>query len=129
MQERAPRETVGPVEEILTAAGQLALASEFRFDYWNTQSEHLFFLVKKGRKRHDGKWCITHGDGMSAYWDGTGWNDAIRGEDAYRYELEDALVIAKRLAFEENQRIVDIMEGKVGGIRNGPYDLAGKEKA
>jgi hypothetical protein len=116
------------VEGVLTAAGQLAHASEFRFDYWHTEAEHRFFLVKKGWKRYDGRWCITDGNGMSDYWDGEDWSSGLRGPDAYRYSLEEALVIAKRLAFEENQRIVAIMENSVGGIRGGSYDHAARKE-
>lgn len=114
--------------EVLTGRGQLALASEFRFDYWHTDAEHRYYTVKRGRGRLDGKWCILDGVELDmciwAYWDGTCWNPEIRGEDAYRYELEEALVITKKLAFEENQRVIDVMERRFGEFRGGRYDMA-----
>jgi hypothetical protein len=110
----------------LTATGQLAYASEFRFDYWRTEAEHRYFTVRKGRRSNDGRWAICDGGEFGAYWDGKDWNTELRGPDAYRYDLEEALPVAKRLAFEENQRWVAIMEARFGGFRGGPYDM--KEK-
>lgn len=115
------------MEDILTAHGQLALASEFRFDYWHTEAEHRYFTVRRGRNRNDGKWAICDGGESSAYWNGTEFSFELRGPEAYRYALEVALVIAKRLAFEENQRTVEILENAVGGIRGGPYDMAARK--
>lgn len=114
--------------DILTAAGQLVYASEFRFDYWRLDSGgHRFYSVRKGRGHNDGRWAICDGGESGAYWDGTEWNASLRGPSAYRYELEDALKIAKRLAFEENQRWVGIMEAKFPGtIRGGSVDMAAK---
>lgn len=115
--------------EVLTAQGQLALASEFRFDYWHTDAEHRFYVVKRGRKHLDGMWCILDGvelAGSWAYWDGVCWNAEVRGKDAYRFGLEEALVTAKRLAFEENQDVIGIMEKRFGGFRGGSYDLAAR---
>lgn len=110
----------------MTAAGQLAVASEFRFDFWRTEADHRYYTVRKGRRHNDGMWAICDGGEFGAYWDGTEWNDSIRGPDAYRYaELEVALVVARDLAFIENQRWVAIMEAKYPGeIRGGPYDQA-----
>lgn len=99
----------------MTAAGQLAVASEFRFDYWHTQSEHKFYTVRRGVKGYEAGWAISDGGASGPFWDGAGWNDDIRGEDAYRYELEDALLIARRLAFAENQHIIGIMENQFPG--------------
>ncbi len=115
--------------ELLTAQGQLALASEFRFDYWHTKAEHDFYTVKRGRKGLDGRWCVLSGVELSGciwwYWDGEKWNAEVRGKDAYRFDLEEALLIARRLAFEENQRIVETMERRFPGeFRGGPVDMA-----
>lgn len=111
--------------EIRTAAGQLAHCSAFRFDYWHTEVVHRFYSVIKGRRQYDGRWAIVDGGDMGAYWDGSEFLTGIKGPDAYRYtDLEEALMIAKRLAFEENQRVVGIMEARFGGFRGGVYDQA-----
>lgn len=108
----------------MTAAGQLAVASEFRFDYWHTEIEHHFYTVRRGMKRYDGRWGINEGGSMGVYWDGEKWGP-VRGPDAYRYELEEALPIARELAFEENQRVIGIMEGRFPGeFRGTRFDLA-----
>jgi hypothetical protein len=114
------------VSGILTAQGQLALASEFRLDYWHTHAEHRYYAVRRGRGRNDGRWAVCDGGEFGAYWDGTDWNAGLRGPDAYRFELEEALVIAKRLAFEENQHVIAIMEARFGGFAGGPYDMAAR---
>lgn len=106
-------------EELLTAGGQLGRASEFRFDYWRTDTEHACYLVKRGKLHSDGRWCITSGESMSAFWDGQDWNDEIRGPDAYKYDMEEAMLIARRLAFEENQRIIEYMEDRFPGMYRG----------
>jgi hypothetical protein len=109
---------------ILTAAGQLAYVSEFRFDYWHTESEHRYYTVCRGVKQHDGRWGINEGGVMGVYWDGEKW-DHVRGPDAYRYDLEEALPIARRLAFEENQHVIEIMENRFPGeFRGRRYDQA-----
>jgi len=118
--------------EILTSAGQLGLASEFRFDYWRTDIEHRYFLVKRGRRAFDQNWVIIDGEvsGMPSFWDGADWRTDLLGPDAYRWELEPALVVTKELAFEENQRMIAVMESRFGGYRGGKHDLAArKEKA
>jgi hypothetical protein len=112
------------VAGVLTAQGQLALASEFRFDYWHTDMEHRYYTVRRGMKRNDCRWAVCDGGEMGSYWDGQDWNENLRGPDAYRYELEEALLVARRLAFEENQRVVAIMEARIGGVVGGPYDMA-----
>lgn len=112
---------------ILTAAGQLAHASEFRFDYWHTrEGEHRFFTVRKGQGLNDGRWGICNGH---AFWDGGEWDDNLRGPSAYRYDLDDALLVAKRLAYEENQRCVALLEARYPGQIRGSYlDMASREK-
>jgi len=111
--------------DILTCAGQLELASEFRFDYWHTDNEHRFYTVSRGVRKYSTLWGVCEGGSTGAFWvPEEGWGYA-RGYDAYRFELEDALKIAKRLAFEENQKIIGVMEGKFPGeFRGGPYDQA-----
>jgi hypothetical protein len=111
--------------EGLTDEQKLLYSSEFRFNYWRTESEHRFYTVRMGVKRNDGRWGINDGGAFGACWDGKDWGDELRGPDAYRYDLDEALVITKRLAFEENQRIVAIMEARFPGqFRGGPYDMA-----
>lgn len=112
---------------ILTAAGQLAHASEFRFDYWRTrEGEHRYFTVRKGTGRNDGKWGVSNGH---AFWDGNEWDDSLRGPSAYRYDLDDALLVAKQIAFEENQRIVDLLEAQYPGKIRGSYlDMTSRGK-
>jgi hypothetical protein len=117
------------VAGVLTAEGQLALASEFRFDYWHTDRKHYSYTVRRGRGANDSRWAICDGGEFGVYWNGSDWCDPPLGPDAYRYELEEALVIAQRLAFEENQRWIALFEERVGGTRGGPYDMAaGKGK-
>jgi hypothetical protein len=112
------------VEGILTAAGQLAHVSEFRFDYWHTDVEHRYYTVRRGVNRYDGRWGVNEGGVMGVYWDGEGWAH-VRGSGAYRYELEEALPIAQRLAFEENQHVIMVMENRFPGeFRGGPYDMS-----
>lgn len=113
--------------ELLTAAGQLELASEFRFDFWHTEYEHRFFAVRKGWGHAGNGWAITKGSVSGPFWDGDGWNDTVRGRDAYRYELEEALMIARHLAFEENQRMIAVMERLLPGeFKGGPCDQAAR---
>jgi hypothetical protein len=118
------------VAGILTAAGQLAHASEFRFDYWRLESgEHRFFTVRKGFGHNDGRWAICNSVGGIAYWDGQEWDNCLRGPSAYRYDLDDALLVARDLAFEENQRWVAIFEAKrPGEFRGSSLDMAAQKK-
>lgn len=114
------------MEDVLTAAGQLAIATEFRFDVWRRGHEHRYLTVKRGHGKIPNGWAIA--DGESAYgrfWDGELWSCECRGADAYRWELEEALVLAKDLAFGANQEMVDMMEGRFPGeFRGGPLDFA-----
>jgi hypothetical protein len=116
------------VEGILTAAGQLAHASEFRFDFWRTrEGEHRYFVVRRGSGHNDGRWAICNGNAGAAYWDGSEWDDNLRGPSAYRYDLDDALLMTKQLAFEENQRYVALLEAKYPGQIRGSYlDMASR---
>lgn len=115
------------MKDVLTAAGQLALVSEFRLDYWRTKNDHRFFTVQRGRKLCDGMWAICDGGEFGACWNGETWSHECRGLDAYRYELEEALRIAKELALAENQHIIEVMEKRFpGDFRGGPFDLAAK---
>lgn len=112
--------------ELLTAQGQLSLASEFRFDVWHTEHEHEYITVKKGRRKLEEKWAISAGESEHGhFWDGDHWNFEIRGADAYVWELEPALVLARKLAFDMNQGVVDRQERRFPGeFRGGPYDQA-----
>jgi hypothetical protein len=119
------------VEGVLTAAGQLARMSEFRFDVWHSEDEHQYITVKRGRGRiPSGKWAIAAGESASGrFWNGEVWSFEIRGLDAYIWDLEEALVTAQRLAFKANQLKVDIMERRFPGeFRGGPYDHAARKE-
>lgn len=108
------------MEGILTAAGQLAHASEFRFDVWRVKTgEHRFYTVRRGKSHNSDRWAICDGD--FSFWDGKEFDDELRGPSAYRYDLDDALLIAKRLAFEENQRLVELLEARNPGEIRGSY--------
>lgn len=116
---------------ILTAAGQLAHASEYRFDYWRTRDEHRFYAVRKGWRKAAAGWAIIDGPAEAGlfgpFWDGREWNHEIRGLDAYRFQLEPALLVAQHLAFEENQRMIDVMERRFpGNFRGSPFDFSWK---
>lgn len=111
---------------VLTAQGQLALASEFRFDVWSSEFEHEYITVKLGRMKVRGKWAIAAGEEQfGRFWDGECWDLNLRGEGAYRWDLEEALVLARDLAYVANQEKVDMMERRFPGeFRGGPYDMA-----
>jgi hypothetical protein len=113
------------VEDLRTAHGQLAVASEFRFDYWHTRSEHQSYTVRRGVGKLEHRWAICHGGELGEKWNGEEWCMSLYKEDAYRFELEEALLIARHLAFEENQRTVARMERMLPGeIRGSAYDQA-----
>lgn len=106
----------------MTAHGQLAVASEFRFDYWHTrEGEHRYYTVSRGVGKLEHRWAICNGGPLGEKWDGESWQQSIYKADAYRYELEEALVTARQLAFYENQRLVSITESRMPGQIKGSY--------
>lgn len=117
------------MNDLKTAKGQLAIASEFRFDYWRTGHQHKFYTVARGRRGYDHKWAILDGGEFGVSWDGADWGH-WRGADMYCYELEEALPIARQLAFEENQRIIELMERDFPGqFRGGECDLSARKES
>lgn len=113
----------------MTAHGQLAVASEFRFDYWKTDVDHHYYVVKRGKRFLSDRWAILNNNEFGVAWDGVEWG-AWRGVEMYRYEdLEEALARAKALALEENQRIIEMMERQFpGDFRGGKYDLMARKE-
>lgn len=113
------------MEDVLTAAGQLAVASEFRLVYWHTKSEYLYLTVRRGRRAYEKLWAVCDTDEHGHCWTGEDWSFHCRGADAFKFELEEALRIAKELALAKNQYTIDIMESRFpGDYRGGPFDLA-----
>lgn len=116
---------------ILTAGGQLERCSEYRFDVFCTDYEHLYVTVKQGRRQYVGRWAIAAGESSdSRFFDKVEevWSFEIRGADAYCWDLEPALLKAQELAFTANQEYIDILEDKFPGeFRGGPYDMTGKK--
>lgn len=112
--------------DVLTAAGQLALATEFRFDVWCAEHEHRYITVKRGHGKIPDKWAIADGESaFGRFWDGELWNFGCMGADAYQWDLEEALVIAKDLAISGNREMVEMMERRFPGqYRGGPLDFA-----
>lgn len=110
---------------ILTVAGQLARASEFRFDVFVTEHEHEYITVKQGRGKYTGKWAIAAGEAeFGRFYTGDVWSFKARGTDAYFWDLEEALVKAQELALEANQSKIDLLERKFPGeFRGGPHDM------
>lgn len=110
----------------MTAAGQLALASEFRFVYWDTPAEYKSYTVRRGQGSLDKGWAVW--DGSAYTWDGMQWCTSLYGEDAYRWELEEALRIARKLQLEMNAVLIHQMEKRFPGeFKGGPYDMAAQE--
>jgi hypothetical protein len=97
--------------------------SAYRVPYWVTKSENHFYTVERQSDRHGGeKWGIFEGDQA---WVGDQWIPSFRHPDSYAWDEDLAKALAGRLAFEENQRIVDIMENRFPGeFRHGPYDMS-----
>lgn len=112
----------------MTAHGQLAIASEFRFDYWKKNGDHLYYVVKRGKRDLSDRWGILDDHEFGFAWNGKEWG-YWRSDDMYRYtDLEEALTMARRLAIEANQEIIEAMEAKFPGeFRGGPYDLTARK--
>lgn len=113
--------------ELLTAGGQLALASEFRFDVLHTEHEHNYVTVKRGRGRLSDKWAIAASESEYGRFFNpvTGcWSFDIRGADAYVWELEPALLKARELAAAAHQEITGIMERRKERVGDGKTPAA-----
>jgi hypothetical protein len=110
----------------MTATGQLAIASEFRFDVFHTPEEHQYITVKRGRGEREDKWAIAASESENRRFfdpDSYAWK-WLTDSDAYVWDLEPALTLARDLAFEMNQVKIGIMERRFPGqFRGGPYDM------
>lgn len=116
------------MEELKTAHGQLAIASEYRFVYWGASYSYAFYTVARGRRHLEGRWGILDGGEFGTAWNGSEWVSGSSQEKFPYTDLEEALVTARRLAVEENQRIVEAMERRFPGqFRGSEFDLAAKE--
>lgn len=113
------------MEDLTTGHGQLWVPSEYRFVYWPPETRYYTAVLGKGHA--DGLWAVCDTDRFGACWTGEKWSFDCRGLDAFRYDLEGALDVAKQLAIEKNQHIIEIMEKKFPGeFRGGKHDLAAK---
>lgn len=113
-----------PTDSVL----ELGHVSEFRFVYWDTGLEYEYYTVKRGHGRCRGGWAVQNGGFTS--WDGVRWDENLRGLDAFRYGLSEALAVADQLAREMNLVMIHQMEKKFPGqFRGGPFDMAAQEKA
>ncbi len=100
----------------------IGVVSEHRFVYWDNRGEYRYYIAKRGHSPHRDKWAVQ--DGGFTSWDGVRWDENLRGADAFRYDEDEALRIAERLALEMNQVLVHIMEKRFPGeFRGGPADL------
>lgn len=98
---------------VLTAEGQLAIASEFRFDIRHDGVWREYITVKRGRGPLQDKWAIAANESeYGRFFDSaTGcWTFAMRGGDPYVWDLEPALVKAQELAAVAQKEITEIME-------------------
>lgn len=110
-------------EEQAAAIEHLDRASEFRFVYWSGDRKALSYKVRRDADHRSDKWGIFEGDWD--VWDGGGWTDLGPKPEAFLWELGEALKIAERLAYSENQRIVGEMERRFpGDFKGGEFDFA-----
>lgn len=101
----------------------LAQVSEFRFVYWDAEVEYRYYLVKRGHSPYRNKWAVQ--DGGFTSWDGIRWDPNLRGADAFRWELHEALALADKLAREMNMVIVHRMEKQFPGeFKGSRLDMA-----
>lgn len=99
------------MEDILTAHGQLAICSEFRFDIRREDRWHEYITVKRGRGPLSDRWAIAGNEAeYGRFFDGDYWSFELRGADAYFWELEPALVKAKELCEGAQREIEEILE-------------------
>lgn len=103
------------------ALGALDELSEFRIVYW-TDRKARYYTVRRDLDQRSDLWGIFDGDEA---WTGESW-DGIRDlPSSFRWDLADALKIARKLAYEENQRIVALMEREYPGQYKGSgHDFA-----
>lgn len=101
--------------------------SEYRLMYWGIEGdERLHIHVRRGSMELSDRWAVYNGPYI---WNGTEFSMDPRRADAYRYERDEALEIAERLALEENAKNINQMERLFPGEwRGGPYDLSTGEK-
>jgi hypothetical protein len=106
-------------------AQKRAYASEFRFVYWSTDRDYRCYTVRRGHGRLDGRWAIW--DGGAYTWDGTQWTTGLYGENAYRWDLDEALRLGDLLAREMNAVVIHRQEKRFPGqFKGGPYDMAAR---
>jgi hypothetical protein len=101
--------------EVLTAQGQLSIASEFRFDIWRDDDarEHEYITVKRGPGWLSGRWAIAAGESAHQRYFNVAtdcWSFEIRGADAYVWELEPALLKAQELLAAAKREREGILE-------------------
>lgn len=101
--------------EVLTAQGQLALASEFRFDIRRDDGMrfHEYITVKRGRGSLSEKWAIAASEAEYGRFfnpESDCWDFSLRGADAYCWDLESALVKARELC-ETHRKEIERREG------------------
>lgn len=111
-----------------TASGphSLAVPSEYRFVYWDTEGDYRYYIVKRGHSPCREKWAVQ--DGGFTSWDGNWWDENLRGADAFRWELGEALDLADTLAREMNAAIVHQMEKRFPGqFKGSRHDLSAQE--
>lgn len=102
-------------------------ASEYRFVYWDTESEYRYYIVKRGHSPFRDMWAVQDGGFVS--WDGTQWDENLRGGDAFRWELGEALRLAEALAREMNMVLIHQMEKRFPGeFKGSRFDLSAQEK-
>ena len=96
--------------------------SEFRFVYWDADA-YLYYVVKRGHNSYRHKWAVQDGGFIS--WDGTRWDENLRGTDAYRWDLHEALNVAEKLAREMNMVLVHRLEKRSPGeFKGSRHDMA-----
>ena len=86
--------------------------SEFRFVYWDADA-YLYYVVKRGHNSYRHKWAVQDGGFIS--WDGSRWDENLRGTDAYRWDLHEALNVAEKLAREMNMVLIHQLEKRFPG--------------
>ncbi|MFJ1700436.1 hypothetical protein ACIOHC_36195 [Streptomyces sp. NPDC088252] len=110
-------------EERAAAIATLDRASEFRFVYWAGDGKAQRYTVKRDLDHRSSKWGIFEGEWLT--WTGERWEELGPKPEAFHWPLDEALKIAEKLAYKENQYIVETMERRFPGrFRGGEYDFA-----
>ena len=111
----------------MDSARMLAYVSEFRFVYWDTPAEYKCYTARRGHGSLRERWAVW--DGGAYTWDGTQWVTNLYGEEAYRWEQQEALRIGELLADEMNIVVIHQMEKRFPGkFKGGPYDMAAQRE-